>query len=221
MPSPAAHSLIGLSLALAALRVPAKWRVSRHEDGRPAASLRRVARALWEQRVYLLMILLMANLPDVDYIPGVLTGRINAFHYEYTHTAGWVVGMAVAVWLGWRSKDRKVGVRELALLLAAGASHLLADWVTDDQAAPYGIMAFWPLTSRRYMCSVHVFGSLWKADWADVVKLHNLKVVALEVAVCLPLLGLAALAQTRAARLRGGLSEPGLSGRMAVDRHDA
>ncbi|MFH0953896.1 MAG: metal-dependent hydrolase [Verrucomicrobiota bacterium] len=204
MPSPAAHSLIGLAVALVVLR--------------PARCVRDTLSALWEQRGYLLAILFMANLPDIDYIPGVLTGRINAFHYEYTHTAGWVLAMAVALWFGWRRKEKRLGWNVLAVLLVAGATHLAADWVTDDQAAPFGIMAFWPLTDRRYLASAHVFGSLWKAEWSDVFKLHNVKVVLLEIGACLPLVAAAVGYQAWARRAAAaGLSEPGVSGKMDAE----
>jgi inner membrane protein len=204
MPSPAAHSLIGLAIAIAVQR--------------PAERLNQVFGAIWRQRRNFLILLWMANLPDIDYIPGVLTGHINAFHYEYTHTAGWVAAMTAALWFVWRTKERRVRGTLFAIMLVAGSSHLLADWVTDDQSAPFGIMALWPLTDHRYLCPVHVFGSLWKAEWSDVFRLHNGKVVLLEVLACLPLLAGAVGYQWWASRTpASGLCESEVSGKMNVE----
>ncbi len=173
MPSPVGHSLIGLGLGLGVLSPRGAWR-----------DLLAFARRNWAA---LLLVVAMANAPDVDYIPGVLVGRINAYHHLYTHTLGWIALVAAGAWLVARAFRPGFGWVWLPIFFAALATHLLADLVTEDTAAPYGIMALWPFTDRFYLSPVTIFRHLEKAEWADVFQLYNLKVLLLEALWCIPL----------------------------------
>jgi len=144
-------------------------------------------KALWEKRAFFLVILFMANLPDVDYIPGVLIGEINASHHGYTHTLGWIVAVAVASWLLWRKADR-IGWAVFAILFAALASHLVADIFSGDGNSPYGIMALWPFTDSFTISPVTIFWSLRKATWSDVFQWYNVRAALYEALVVLPVL---------------------------------
>jgi inner membrane protein len=167
----------------------------------PRGRLKAGFKALWEQRAYFLVILLMANLPDIDYIPGVLMGQINAFHHWYTHTLGWIAAVAVASWLLWRKSDR-VGWSVFAVLFAALASHLVADYFSADGSVPYGIMALWPFTDRFYISPESVFWSLRKTTWNDVFQWYNVRAALYEGLVILPVIG-AVLLFKRFARVPG------------------
>lgn len=172
----------------------------------PRGQLKAGFKALWEQRALFLVILLMANLPDIDYLPGVLMGEINAFHHWYTHTLGWIAAVAVASWLLWRRTER-AGWVVFALLLAALASHLAADLFSADGSAPYGIMALWPFTDRFYISPDSIFWSLRKTTWSDVFQWYNVQAALYETAVTLPVIA-AVLLFKRFARVPGG-SEAG------------
>ncbi len=41
----------------------------------------------------------LACLPDLDYLPGLAAGSLNAFHQQGTHSLAWVFLAAAAVWL--------------------------------------------------------------------------------------------------------------------------
>ena len=167
----------------------------------PRGRLKAGFKALWEQRAYFLVILLMANLPDIDYVPGVLMGEINAFHHWYTHTLGWVAAVALASWVLWW-KTKRVGWSVLAVLFAALATHLVADLFSGDGNPPYGIMALWPLTENFYISSTSVFWSLRKATWNDVFQWYNIRAALYEALVILPVL-VAVLLFKRFAPIRG------------------
>lgn len=174
MPSPAGHSLIGLAIGLG-YYLPAR------------AGWRGTVRALRELRVPLLVAVFLANLPDLDFLPGVFSGDINAFHHGYTHTLGWIVLVSAGLWLLRRAWGGRVGVRWFSLLFLLLGTHLLADWVTADGRAPYGIMALWPFSDEYWICPVSVFDRLQKADWSEVFRLYNFRTAGREVLITAPL----------------------------------
>ena len=179
MPSPAGHTLIGTALGMAACL--------------PRGPFHNLWNAARQQKGLMLLLLLLANAPDVDYVPGVIIGQINAYHHYYTHTLGWITLVALGAWLGLRIFRPTAGWRSFVLIFLTLASHLFADWITDDGRAPYGIMALWPFTDRFYISPVNIFWQLEKAEWRDVFQWHNLLAVGVEVAWCLPLVGVVLL----------------------------
>jgi len=181
MPSPVAHSLIGFALG-AAFFVP-RDRV---------ASLRA---ALRQSRWPLCLAVAAANGPDVDYLPGLFMGALNAVHRWYTHTLGWSLLAALALWLIGRQApaggpDRpasgKPGLPALAALTLIALSHLAADWVTEDLRPPYGLMALWPINDQFYISPHVLFLHLQKADFGQFFCWHNVWTLIVECAWCLP-----------------------------------
>lgn len=177
MPSPVAHSLIGLA-------VGAAWLAPR------ASSARSLCSVLWKKRLPLSGCVLLANVPDIDYLPGILAGDFNRFHHYFTHTPGWCLLVAAGVWCGLRAL-RGERLLTLVWLLALLFSHLAADYVTEDRRAPFGIMALWPVSDSFHLSPVQVFLHLKKDRYADFLQWHNVRAGLLEVAWCLPLLVLA------------------------------
>lgn len=174
MPSPVGHSLIGLAVSLGYfLRRGMPWR-----------EIGRTVRRLW---LPLVLCMLFANAPDIDYVPGIVSGNLNAFHHLYTHTLGWIFLLALGTWMIWRAADSRVSWGAFLFLFVLGATHLLADWITEDCASPYGVMGLWPFTDKYYISSVSIFAHLKKADWADVFQLYNIGAVIREALVTLPL----------------------------------
>ncbi len=195
MPSPVGHSLIGLAIAV--------------QYGIQPGRLSAISQDLRKKAAILFAGVLLANLPDVDYIPGICCGEINAFHHYYTHSIGWVLTVTLACWLGWKFMRPAIGVREIIFVFAALVSHLAADAVTADGHPPYGFMAFWPWSDRFVISPVTIFWRLHKHDWSEVLQWHNVWAVVVEVAICLPFLVLAVVLKWRpgqkeqAPRLRG------------------
>lgn len=184
MPSPVGHSLIGIALGLA-------WRL-------PRVRGRDLLRTVWEERVALVAALALANLPDVDYLPGIAVGEINRFHHTWTHTLGFVAATSALAWLVWRARERSAAA--LLWFFAFGASHLAADLVTEDRSAPYGIMVLWPFSSEYWISPWPLFWHLRKREWGDFLQTHNAQAVLVEAAWCLPLVLLVLAWKTRAAR---------------------
>ncbi len=116
-----------------------------------------------------------AVLPDVDF----LWGR----HNMETHSLGaaMLAGLAVLVWT--KGRDPR-----LALLVAlAWASHVLFDWLGSDDTPPLGVMALWPLTSDFYFAQAYVFEAISRRTHLPGFWAHNLKAVAWEVVMLVPM----------------------------------
>ncbi|MCX6998640.1 MAG: metal-dependent hydrolase [Kiritimatiellaeota bacterium] len=181
MPSPVAHSLIGLALG-AAFFVPRARGASLRATLRPSRGL-------------LCLSVAAATAADLDYLPGLFMGSLNAAHRLYTHTLGWSLLAALALWLigrWWpaRGADRPGAVASgwlafIGLTLIA-LSHLAADWVTEDLRPPYGLMALWPINSHYYIAPHVLFLHLQKADFSQFFCRHNAWAVTVELAWCLP-----------------------------------
>ena len=172
MPSPVAHSLIGLTLGTAWL-------------------LPRVRLADWrtwlrDNRGALFATVLAANACDLDYLPGLLVGAPNCLHRWLGHTAVWAALAGFTIWLVWRCAAAPLPRWALPVLLAAALSHILADYVDEDTRAPFGILALWPFYDGFVISAQPIFLSLEKASLAAVCSWHNVRAVARELLVTLP-----------------------------------
>lgn len=170
MPSPIGHSLIGLAIGSAALMQPC----------RPGE----LARKLYGLRWTLLLCMVLANLPDLDYVPGLLIGDMNRFHHHYTHTLGFALLAVAGVWLVGRGGRPHLGGRYLLLALVLLLSHLAADIMTRDGSEPYGIMALWPIADTRVLSPVSLFPAFKKDYFLQLFDPRNLRPVLFEILWC-------------------------------------
>jgi membrane-bound metal-dependent hydrolase YbcI (DUF457 family) len=95
----------------------------------------------------------MANAPDLDFLPGLLIGRPDAFHRGVTHTLGaaLVVAAVAAALLGLLGRPRREVWSAALLVAVAWASHLAVDFVTADVVAPHGARFLWPFSGGYYI----------------------------------------------------------------------
>jgi membrane-bound metal-dependent hydrolase YbcI (DUF457 family) len=121
--------------------------------------------------------------PDLDLLVG--THRTAA----HSLTAAAVVGFcALAV------------TRRASYALAVGlayASHALLDWLGSDGTPPTGIMVFWPFSRDYYYASVPVFLAISRRYWLAEAWLYNLRAVAREILVLLPIAAAAGYVRRR------------------------
>ncbi|OGV43086.1 MAG: hypothetical protein A2X46_11675 [Lentisphaerae bacterium GWF2_57_35] len=180
--------MIGLSLGLAYVLPKGSWRYAwsafREKWGLLAATL------------------FLSGSPDLDLLPGLWVGNLNAFHHAYTHTLGWVFLMSAGVYLCWRSFHPEDGWRCFVLFFLAALSHLGIDYLTEDTSYPYGVMAFWPFQSDYFLFNRSYFLGPEKANVAALFQWHNVKVMIVDFLVCLPIL-LAVLVWKWALKQRG------------------
>lgn len=127
------------------------YRLEARRDRRPAA------RSGWP-RAFAFMAL--ANLPDADFVVGLVLGRPGDFHRGISHTvlAALVVGAALATLASWRRRERWWPA---ALTFAAVyGSHLVVDALTIDARGPAGARFFWPLSDAYFIFPFTSFGEI-------------------------------------------------------------
>jgi len=141
MPSPIGHTLAGCAVALALIppQMPQAWQA-------------------WT------LCLVSANLPDVDFIPGLLSGDPRAFHRGPSHslTAAFVVaGLGAALWMG----SSLPWLTRAGLIFFAYSSHVVLDFFTPGR----GVLLSWPISRRRYQATCPCFRSVTimdtRQDW--------------------------------------------------------
>lgn len=133
----------------------------------------------------LVAIIVAANAPDLDYLPGLWVGDANAFHHGPTHSILFAVLVAAVMSLAWPHGSR---ANAFLWLFFAGLSHLAADVFTEDRRAPFGIPLLWPLTAETFHSPFSLFWHLRKREWAEVFQWHNVLAVGRELIITAPLI---------------------------------
>ena len=154
---------------------------------------------IWKRRILaLFLVLVAANLPDVDIFFGYIAGNPNRYHHMWTHslTFGVLAGVAGAIlWGGIFKKNAwKAGLFVMGLVF----SHLLLDLFTRDGSPPYGMQLFWPFSRDFFIAPVTVFRDVDKASESSVFlrslfTAHNLHTLVKEVIVLGPVAATAAV----------------------------
>jgi inner membrane protein len=183
MATPIGHSLAGYVIY--------RFRVRHGQNRRPAL---------------LLLALLMANAPDLDFLPGILVGAPAAYHQGLSHSfaLALIASVVVTAVLGtaFRTPARPVFV----LGLLCYSSHLVIDLFGPDRRPPFGIPLFWPVSHLTFLSPVQVFlgahhvntTSASTSEWVTaVLTLDNVAAVGLEAVIMLPFLFLATRTRER------------------------
>lgn len=101
---------------------------------------------------WLVAAMLLANAPDVDFLPGLVVGEPDAFHRGITHTLAAALMATVAAALWARCAGGAVG-RTALLAAVAWGSHLVVDFVSADVVAPHGGPFLWPLSDGYWIAA--------------------------------------------------------------------
>ena len=151
----------------------------------------------------------MANAPDLDFLPGILVGHPALYHQGPTHSLGFGLLASLAVAGAWALAARRAFAPILALGVLAWASHLFLDMLGPDGRPPYGIPLFWPIADVHVKASVALFLGVHHADatgastpeWLlSLLDLRNLAALALEALALAPFVLRAARPATAAGR---------------------
>jgi len=147
-------------------------------------------RALW------FFALTMAVLPDLDILPGVLSGAPVLYHQGISHS----LGAAVVAGLLASIVAPRVGLRRpgaFFLGLACYGSHLALDFFGPDGRPPYGIPIFWPLSDQVFISARPFLPGVRHARTASdgmatfvsgLLQRDNLYAIVLEFAILFPFL---------------------------------
>jgi inner membrane protein len=160
MPSPLGHSLTGAVICAAVYR------------NRPF------------DRRRLGLCVLGANLPDVDFLPGILIGQPGAFHNGITHSLGFlvvfaVIAGAVAGAMRWGRPLATAGVTALLV-----GSHLLLDMLMRPTRADSGIPLWWPISDEPVRAPLWLLLNIERTDALALETIrHNIFAVGWEAVV--------------------------------------
>jgi membrane-bound metal-dependent hydrolase YbcI (DUF457 family) len=132
MPSPIGHTLAGCAVALVLIppQMPQAWQA-------------------WA------VCLISANLPDLDFIPGLLTGNPRAYHRGPSHSlmaALLAAGLGAFLWIG----SPLPWLTRAGLIFIAYGSHVGLDYFTPGR----GVLLSWPISRRRYQATRPCFRSV-------------------------------------------------------------
>ena len=190
MPTPIGHSLAGLTVQLASGKGPARHQITSA-----------------------LLVVIVASLPDLDFIPGYLSNEPRAFHWGPTHSlfAAVVVGCAFGCFARYQ---RRSFTPVFLLMTAVYASHLLLDCLLGPGAPSIGLQVFWPFNTDRWMLPWAVFRMA--PDTMDsmgpvgtLFSWEILPVVGRELLILGPALLLAGIAALLRVRAEAGRQEAG------------
>jgi inner membrane protein len=145
----------------------------------------------------------MAVLPDMDVLPGLISGMPAFFHGGMSHSffAGAIISLLVALIFRTKHLTR---LQLFAFCFAAYSTHLFMDFVNTDGRAPYGIPLFWPFTDAAFISPIPVFIGMHHSDSATdtigqfldaVFSSYNVLAIALEMAILAPHVWLASQVQ--------------------------
>jgi inner membrane protein len=127
----------------------------------------------------------LANLPDADFLPGLMLGSPNLYHHGIFHSLG--AALAIAVVMGWIFYQKKRPFwRFSVLVFLIFYSHLLLDYFSRDFAAPYGLPLFWPFSNRYYIAAHPIFINIIRSNrsanfFSSLLNRHNLEAALLEI----------------------------------------
>ncbi len=137
----------------------------------------------------------LANLPDADFIPGLLSGRPNQFHHGAFHSLGAALAVA-AIGAGFFClKNRRADARAhgrfwvpAAMIFLLFLSHLLLDLFALDLRAPFGLPLFWPFSGRYFIAASPLFINITRSSAAgdffpSLFNSHNLAAALREVLI--------------------------------------
>ena len=116
---------------------------------------------------------LLGMAPDLD--------LLLAVHRGPTHSMG--AALIVALATAAITSNPRFG-------LAAGcayATHAVLDWLGADSSMPVGIMALWPFTWEYYQASSPIFDSVWRRNETPDFWSHNIRAIARELIILVPL----------------------------------
>ncbi|NJO78635.1 MAG: metal-dependent hydrolase [Cyanobacteria bacterium RM1_2_2] len=143
----------------------------------------------------LLASIVLANLPDIDILPGLVLGNPAIFHRQGTHsiTASILVGIFVSMLGRWNRASVKfiqLGVWATALYF----SHIFLDLLVTDPSPPRGVQLLWPFSNAYFISPITIFNGFNYFDpeigmLRSVLRLNNLMTALREIVLLMPIYG--------------------------------
>ena len=169
MPSPVGHSLVGYliyELTLGSAQRP-QWPI-------------------------VVLYLVVANAPDLDFVPGLLVGEVGRYHHGITHSIGFAAVVGFAFSFGLYLYKGAVIWRNFLILFSLYFSHVVLDYLSMDTSLPRGVPIYWPLGSEYHIAPFALFSDITRVSSSSagfissLFSLHNLWSMCVEFLVFFP-----------------------------------
>jgi len=136
----------------------------------------------------------IAILPDFDFLPGLLLGDLRAFHHQASHSLTAVVIVSLLI----TGLARRWNLNGMAWGIWGGGlylSHIILDLLVNDPSSPFGVQLLWPFSESYFISPVTPFASF---DYFDqtagmisaMLSVHNFQTMVREILLMAPLVGL-------------------------------
>ena len=154
-----------------------------------------------------LLYLLIANAPDLDFIPGFLVGDPARYHHGISHSIGIALLVSVAFGLLLYIGGGVWNTRKFVISFCLYFSHVFLDCFSLDTSEPYGVPLFWPVSDEYYLAPLTFFLGVKRLYSSGpmfipgLFSLQNLWAVCIELAVFVPIILLLLKLRRRSERL--------------------
>ena len=148
-----------------------------------------------DRKSRVLLAVSMAIAPDLDFIPGFLSGAPAIYHQGVTHSVGFGIAISIGVAAMYRLKRRKL-FPVFGLCFVSYISHLVIDFFGPDGRPPYGQPLFWPVSNAYFISPFNIFWGMHHAgstdasllQWAKGILTHyNIGAMIIEVVLIGPI----------------------------------
>ncbi len=134
------------------------------------------------------IVIILANVADMDFLFGFIGGAPNKYHHQFTHSIFMAALVAIALAFFWSKQKAPRFPTLFALFFVAYFSHVLVDFFTVDTSLPYGEQLLWPFTNKYYISPVAFFMNVQKANTSaefipSLFSKHNLLMVFSEIGI--------------------------------------
>jgi len=161
------------------------------------------------------VLILVANLPDLDFLFYCFDRNAKNLHHSFTHSLTFAILISLALSCVWRIAPGFW--RSTLLYFTAYSSHLLIDFFTGTKIGwthtGFGMPLFWPWSKEFSSPLILTFGIRYK-DFAALFSLSNLWVCTYELLTCSAITAVALVLSKRRLKSRSfehpGSAEEGI-----------
>gem|GEM_PF-798970 len=157
MPSPVGHLLAGTVVYLAGTRKESRSK-------------------------FILGVTLLGGIaPDFDFLPGLLVGKLSAYHHGISHSLTFAAFFGALVFILARRVHKDVAMQAAILAGLSYALHVILDFVGVNEGTR-GVPILWPLSDQKFGLNLQLFGYFYYSDagiWS-VIRWDNISALLRE-----------------------------------------
>ena len=134
----------------------------------------------------IMLVVIVSNLPDLDFLPGILSGEPNRYHHGFSHSLGFAVILSgLFFWIERYCRRGKKPWFSLGFFTLY-TLHVVVDYFAMDTTAPYGEPLIWPFSTSFYIFPHPFFLDVERSSnpsqfFISIFSKHNLLAVLLEI----------------------------------------